>query len=149
MTIYSDTWYKDNNNAIYFLSAGDLQRIVNGSPSPIKNSWVVITEEEAMAILNPPYNPTQEETVTNITNALQSALDAGAQAWGYNDIVTAASYAASSNVQYAADAQALIMWRDAVWSWALPLLPNIPLGETPQEFMVNMPQQPSQPITTE
>ena len=94
--------------------------------------------------VNPP-GPTYDQTVINISNALQATLDTGAINWGYNSIVSAASYAASINKQYAADAAALIGWRDEVWAWATPQFPNVAAGESPATFMATMPAQPEQP----
>ena len=65
--------------------------------------------------------------------------------WGYDNVISAASYAASTNKQYAADAAALIGWRDEVWAWATPQFPNVTAGETPESFMATMPAQPEQP----
>lgn len=90
-------------------------------------------------------SPTLEETISIISSEIQSALDAGAQKWNYQDLATAASYANSTIPQYAADAKALIAWRDAVWSWAIPQFATIVAGTDPQTFMANMPVQPTQP----
>jgi hypothetical protein len=93
-----------------------------------------------------PIVSTQAETVSNITSAIQQSLDVGAKAWGYDSIVSAASYASSTNAQYAVDAKALIGWRDAVWAWAIPQFATVVAGTDPQTFMVNMPIQPTQPV---
>ena len=93
---------------------------------------------------NPP-GPTQAQTINIISRAIQVALDAGAKNWGYDSIVSAASYAASTNKQYAADSATLIGWRDSVWSWATPLFSSVVAGESPDEFMKKMPAQPAQP----
>ena len=146
MANYVDNYYKDSNNNVYFLSAQDQQNIADGlCPTPIKSDWVVITYEEAMAIANPPYVPTQQDTINAICYAIQNALNLGAQAWGYDDMVTAATYATSTNEQYAADAAALIGWRDAVWAWAIPQFPDVVAGTDPKDFIANMPAQPAQP----
>jgi hypothetical protein len=92
-----------------------------------------------------PYVPTQAEIVSNITSAIQQSLDAGAKAWGYDNIVSAASYANSTNTQYAADAKALIGWRDAVWAWAIPQFATVAAGTDPTTFLATMPAQPTQP----
>jgi hypothetical protein len=93
----------------------------------------------------PSYVPTQQETIDAISYAIQQALDAGAKAWGYDNIVSAASYANSTNTQYAADAKALIGWRDAVWAWAIPQFATVAAGTDPTAFMATMPAQPAQP----
>jgi hypothetical protein len=94
----------------------------------------------------PPYVPTQQETIDAISYVIQQSLDAGAKTWGYDSIVSAASYATDTNPQYAADAKAMIGWRSAVWAWAIPQFATIVAGADPQTFMVNMPIQPTQPV---
>jgi hypothetical protein len=78
------------------------------------------------------------------------ALDAGAQAWGYDSIVSAASYATSTNAQFKAEAAALIAWRDAVWAWAVTEEAAIvggtqQLPATPAAFVALMPAAPARP----
>ena len=83
-------------------------------------------------------------------NAAQVALDGTAHAWGYDSIVSAASYAASTNRQFAAEAAALIAWRDAVWVAAYALQTRIaagaqPLPETAAAFLLLLPPAPKRP----
>jgi len=99
------------------------------------------------AIVNSPTYDKQRiaQAVSNINAAIQAKLDGGASDWGYDNLATAASYATSSNTQYAADAKALIDWRDAVWAWAIPKFSDVTPGEDPATFMQDMPVQPPQP----
>jgi hypothetical protein len=53
---------------------------------------------------------------------IQMQIDAVAQAKEYQDGVSCASYAASSNLQWSQQAQAFILWRDSVWTYAYNLL---------------------------
>jgi hypothetical protein len=62
--------------------------------------------------------PTQSQLIASYEAAIQVALDTYAQSWGYDSIVSAASYATSTNTKFAAEAAALISWRDEVWAWA-------------------------------
>jgi hypothetical protein len=89
---------------------------------------------------------TQADTIDKISRQITSTLDQGAKAWGYDSIVSAVSYASSTNFQYAADAKALSDWRDAVWAWAIPFFSSVVAGQDPTEFLVNIPKQPTQPI---
>jgi hypothetical protein len=111
--------------------------------APTIQTATTISDLQAQALQNPA--PTQAETVSSITLAIQQSLDAGAKAWGYDNIVSAASYASSTNTQYAADAKALIGWRDAVWAWAIPQFATVAAGTDPTAFMATMPAQPAQP----
>jgi hypothetical protein len=91
-------------------------------------------------------SPKKADTIAIITREIGSILDQGAKAWGYDSIVSAVSYSASTNFQYAADARALIEWRDAVWQWAIPLLDNVVAGQDVSAFLADIPQQPNQPV---
>jgi hypothetical protein len=82
--------------------------------------------------------------------AIQLALDTYAQSWGYSDLVTAASYANSTVPQYAAEAKALIAWRDATWQWAEAFEAQVNTGtatlpSTPADLVAVMPAQPTRP----
>lgn len=78
-------------------------------------SWTV-TEPDAA-----PPPPSLED----LRQAVQAHIDATAQARLYDSGVTLASYGASSNPLWAAEAQAFLAWRDTVWAqlhalWADP-----------------------------
>lgn len=109
------------------------------------NGKIISTDKNGFPVAIDPPTPDKEQTIKIISNAIQKALDDGAKSWGYTNMVYAASYAASTNPQYAADAAALIQWRDDVWDWAYPKYAGVTPGETPEEFMVDMPKQPAQP----
>jgi hypothetical protein len=82
--------------------------------------------------------------------ATQQALDAHAQAWGYDSVFTAASYAASTVPRFKAEALALIAWRDAVWLYAGTTLAAVLAGTqaAPADaaaFMATIPLPPARP----
>lgn len=106
---------------------------------------LIEADSRGYPVLVDPPGPTKEQTITIISDAIQSALDEGAQKWGYDSIVAGASYAASTNAQFTADAAALIGWRDSVWAWANPKFATVTPGEDPAVFMADMPAQPAQP----
>lgn len=68
----------------------------------------------------PPIAPAQR--VAAGSAAIERWLDRTAQALGYNNLVTALSYAGSSVDLWQRQAQALTAWRDAVWQAASALL---------------------------
>lgn len=83
-------------------------------------------------------------------SATQASLDSLARAWGYDSIVSAASYANSTVAQYKAEATALIVWRDATWQAAEGLQANIASGKTQAPataaaFVALMPAAPARP----
>lgn len=68
-------------------------------------------------------------------------LDSVVQAKGYDNIVSCASYASSSDDTFRAEAQAAIAWRDAVYRRGYEILANIPDGvTTPDDVMALLPQ---------
>lgn len=107
---------------------------------------LIEADSNGYPVLVDPPGPTKDQTITIISGAIQSALDVGAQKWGYDSIVAGASYAASTNAQFAADAAALIGWRDSVWAWANPKFATVTPGEDPAVFMADMPAQPPKPV---
>lgn len=90
--------------------------------------------------------PTKQQTIEAISVVIQQYLDNGAKAWGYDNIVSGCSYTNSTNAQYAADANTLIGWRDAVWEWANTKFEAVTPGTTPEEFMQGIPTQPDKPV---
>lgn len=68
---------------------------------------------------------TASPTIDDYRTAVQAHLDATAHARLYTDGNSLATYAASTNPEWAAEAAAFVAWRDAVWSqvyvlWAAP-----------------------------
>lgn len=61
-------------------------------------------------------------------NSVQAMLDVAAQTRGYDGILSACTYATSNNVTFAAEGQACVAWRDAVWSKCYEILAEIQSG---------------------
>lgn len=61
---------------------------------------------------------------------VQKHLDAGAQSLGYDNIVSACSYAASPN-PFQTEAQAFVTWRGAVWAKCYEVLAAVKAGTRP------------------
>lgn len=106
------------------------------------NGKLIKSNSDGYPILVDPPKQTKEEISGIITAEIQKRLDAGAREWGYNDLATATTYAASTNKEYSADAISLIKWRDDVWTWAFPLLKNVTQEESPENFLKSMPELP-------
>lgn len=74
---------------------------------------------------------------------LQELIEAQAKSKNYDSSLSCASYANSQNLQWKAEADAFIAWRDAVWAYAYNLFEvaqqggNIPSVD---EVMQNLPQ---------
>lgn len=94
---------------------------------------------------NWPPGETQQQAQNRLTPSVTSAINDGAQSWGYDSIESAVSYVTSSNPQYAAEARAMSEWRDQVWAWAIPALASVTPNMTIGAFLANMPDIPPRP----
>ena len=86
-----------------------------------------------MATLTDPSLPppkTTAQIILELESAVQVYIDSIAQKKGYDSGVTCASYAASTNTTFAADAKAFIAWRDSVWT-TCQQIENTDLAATP------------------
>lgn len=76
-------------------------------------------------------------------NSVQAMLDVAAQTRGYDGILSACTYATSSNTQFAAEGQACVYWRDSVWSKCYEILAEVQSGTrqppTITELLIEMP----------
>lgn len=61
--------------------------------------------------------------------AIMAALDAKAAERSYSNAVSLTSYVTSSNTVWKAEADAFVIWRDAVWVYALTELARVQAGE--------------------
>lgn len=75
--------------------------------------------------------------------AIQGIVDAAPAERLFRDGVTLASYVASTNPQWAAEAQAFVAWRDAVWAYAYTELAKVLSGEREipvvEDFIAELP----------
>ncbi len=105
----------------------------------------IITSDQAgnpIAVDAPPL--TNDELITQYNFFAQNHLDSVAKSWGYDSLMSAASYANSTNPQFKAEAEALISWRDAYWAEAY----TIEAGTLPvnaASFIAALPAAPSKP----
>jgi hypothetical protein len=130
-------YFKDPANQVY----GYDQDVASQLPyiqKAVDAGWVEITGSW-------PPGETQQHAQIRLSPSVTSAINDGAQSWGYDSIESAVSYVTSSNPQYVKEAQAMSKWRDDVWAWAIPALasvaPNTPVGG----FLANMPNVPPKP----
>lgn len=85
--------------------------------------------------------PTLDDLIAQTKASISAWLDSVVQAKGYDNIVSCASYAASSDDTFRAEAQAAIAWRDAVYRAGYQILADIPEGvTTPDDVMALLPQ---------
>jgi hypothetical protein len=141
-------YFQDTSGGLHYLSDAD---ITNGGEGLLPEGCVEITDSQAAVLQNPPL--TQAQLTAQYEAKAQGNLDALAQSWGYDNIVSAASYANSTVAQYKADALALIAWRDATWQAAEALQAQITAGTaqppaTETAFIALMPIAPARPTAS-
>jgi hypothetical protein len=64
--------------------------------------------------------------------AVQAMLDAKAQERHYDNILSACTYATSTNAKFQAEGQACVEWRDAVWAECYALMDKVMSHMQPQ-----------------
>lgn len=79
-----------------------------------------------------PPEPTLEEKQAAIVGAVQARLDAFAQARGYDGILSAATYATSTNAQFAAEGKYAVEARDLTWAKCWQILNDVMSGQRPE-----------------
>lgn len=124
------------------ISLENWQDLIEGQSS----GKIIKADDKGYPYLEDPPAPTKDQTVSILSSAIQQSLNTSATTWGYDNIVSGCSYANSTNAQYAADAAALIQWRDSVWEWANAAFETVAPGTTPNEFLHNMPPFPAKPV---
>jgi len=77
--------------------------------------------------------------------ALRIRLDEIAIEWGYDSIISAISYANSTNSQYKSEAKTLIEWRDKCWDKAYTIEAGV-LPPTAEAFVGMLPAAPTKPV---
>jgi hypothetical protein len=95
--------------------------------------WVHYHANEARDGVEPiPPSPPPLPTVDDYVNAIQAMLDTKVQERRYLSILSACSYAASTNATFKAEADACTAWRDAVWLKAYSVLDEVEAGTVAQ-----------------
>jgi len=90
-----------------------------------------------------PHEETPEEIQRRYTQAAQFALDEFARSRGYDGIMSACSYATSTDAQFRLEAKYCVALRDATWRQAYVILDDVIAGtiELPsvEEFLAMLP----------
>ncbi|AVH44019.1 hypothetical protein [Agrobacterium tumefaciens] len=103
-----------------------LGAIIDGKAVSINGGFAIV---DAPAAEEPPSDP---PTIADYENAIQAIVDGTAKTKLFRDGVTLASYTASTNPVWAAEAQAFVAWRDGVWTYAYAELAKVQAGEREQ-----------------
>ncbi|HWU63564.1 MAG TPA: hypothetical protein VN112_16215 [Ensifer sp.] len=100
----------------------------------------LLSDEEAATELQPP-----APTETDYSNAIQSMLDAKAREHQYDGIASGVSYRDDPDPKFAAEGQALFVWRSAVWVYSATQLSLVQNGSRVQptiaDFITEIRQQ--------
>jgi len=96
---------------------------VSKRPSPyhdwVDGTWVERTEERL--------NAERSKIRADLTSAVQVHLDETAKSSGYDNIVSACSYAGAAN-PFQAEGSAFVVWRGAVWAACYAILAEVEAG---------------------
>ena len=104
-------YYKTLNDDV--MAIGEDADIEGDQSELVKEEWVLLTDEEYNAFLNP--SKTREEIKEEYSAAIQNMLDSKAKELGYDNIISACSYAGYQN-EFQDESILLGMWRSSVWS---------------------------------
>lgn len=132
-------YFRAPNNSIHYLDDPAFLSLL-----PIGS--VAITDAEAAEARR----PDPAETVNAYTAAIQTHLDSVAQAWGYDNIYTAVTYADEPTVpEFSREGKAIRAWRSRVWAAARQTLADVQAGKLPlpsiEEMIASLPAAPAKP----
>jgi hypothetical protein len=87
---------------------------------------------------------TAKEAMAAVVTAIQTTLDNGAKAKGYDNIISACTYSMQPpGVMFQAEGQAFVNWRTNVWATAYATLAQVQAGTvpmpTPEQAVAAMP----------
>ena len=87
--------------------------------------------------------PTPEEIQKRLTDAVQRALDAFASTRGYDGIMSACSYASSTDAQFKLEADYCVALRDTTWRMGYAIVADVKAGLRPiptaEELIAELP----------
>lgn len=117
----------DSNNAVTAIHVvTDLDGGIDGAGAAIGDTW-----DGTQFVKPPPPVPDPAQIKSALVAAVQSHLDTTAQQRGYDGILSLASYAASPNPPFAAEGDAGLAWRDAVWIYCYGVMAAVEAGTRP------------------
>lgn len=138
---------------MYKRSINSIIRVSDGAsipPDPENVDYQAVLEFIAAGNTPAPADPpTADQIRAQYEAAAQSLLDSTACTWGYDSLMSAASYASSGAARYKAEADALITWRDALWQAAYNVEVSVQGGAampaTEADFLAMLPPAPVRP----
>ncbi|MBE2985488.1 hypothetical protein CCAL6883_09115 [Campylobacter sp. RM6883] len=117
--------YKNKNNEIYAYDDDVSSEFLN---SKIKELGLKKLTQKELEELNKPKEPTLEEVKAKFLSDVDALLNQKAHEKGYDNIATAASYAAMPNPFYD-EGVAFFKWRSNVYTYCYGILEKVQKGE--------------------
>lgn len=105
---------------------------------PVDRLTRIDTEASLTGVLRSHGLPGPAPTQADYAASRQAHVDAAARDRSYHDGVHLASYVASTNVVWAAEAAAFVAWRDAVWAYAYAQLAAVAAEEREQPTVAEL-----------
>lgn len=131
-------------HAWFWIVGGDTSRAwssaIGGYVSEYETSRLsrIASESELNDVLRAYGLPLPVPAQDDYTSAIQSVIDAAARSRNYTDGVSLASYVASTVPGWAAEAQAFVAWRDAVWFYVYNELAKVLTGQRAQPSIAEL-----------
>ena len=94
------------------------------APTAAMHAEAISGVHGAIAAADPP----PALTAADFTAAVQAHLDATARTRNYDGILSACSYATSTNLPFSLEGKAAVAWRDAVWLYCYQQLALVQAG---------------------
>lgn len=88
--------------------------------------------QEELAEIEARWAEVAKPDVPDYVSAVQSMLDLKAAERRYDNILSACTYATSTQPKFQAEGQACVAWRDAVWSKCYELMEQVDAGTLAQ-----------------
>lgn len=110
-----------------FAPHGQIARLVALRDTPPSTAGIVVEPDPVPEV---PAPTTLEELTKVYTDAVQNHLDVGARARGYDNIVSACSYAGYTNA-FEAEGISFGQWRAACWVYCYAELAKVEVGTRP------------------
>ena len=107
-------------------------RFYEGAPMPLD------AEPSTQAALDASQPQPPPPTLADYENAVQGVLDSYAVSKGYRNADAMATFVSSTVTQWAAEATALVAWRDSCWSRSFLLLQQVNAGTAAQPTIASL-----------